>query len=50
MTPDQLIQDNLRAVFESRPTDVVAKRKHTDLLGDYVNAYLIVQQLGGFLK
>jgi len=44
MTPDQLIQDNLRAVFESRPTDVTAKRRHTDLLGDYINTYLIVQR------
>ncbi|MGD0395382.1 MAG: hypothetical protein ABSB26_00545 [Nitrososphaerales archaeon] len=44
MTPDELIQDNLRSVFESRPTDVVTKRKHTDPLGDYINAYLIVQR------
>jgi integrase len=46
LTPDQLVQDNLRAVFESAPTDVLAKRKHTDLLGEYINSYLIERGLG----
>ncbi len=44
LSPDDLIQDNLRAAFESSPTDVAAKRNHTDLLGDYMNEYLIVQR------
>jgi hypothetical protein len=30
VTPEWLIEDNLRAVFDSRPTGVAAKRKHTD--------------------
>src|SRR5713101_2406994 len=30
--PDWLIQDNLESVFESKPTDVPSKRKHTDWL------------------
>ncbi|MDG6919370.1 MAG: hypothetical protein JRN62_08050 [Nitrososphaerota archaeon] len=46
MGPDALVQDNLKAVFESPPTDVAAKRRHTDLLGEYVNKYLIERDTG----
>lgn len=46
MTPDAMIQDNLRAVFESAPSDVVAKRKWTNLLSEYVNTYLIAKGMG----
>lgn len=45
-TPDALIQDNLKAVFESTPTDVTAKRKHVDLLGEYVNGYMLQRAAG----
>lgn len=41
LTPDQLIEDNLRCVFESAPTDVARKRKHTDWLDEYVNYRLL---------
>ncbi|MDG6990624.1 MAG: hypothetical protein JRM99_04300 [Nitrososphaerota archaeon] len=44
--PDALVQDNLKAVFESAPTDVTAKRRHTDLLGEYVNKRLIERDAG----
>jgi len=45
MTPDALVKDNLRAVFESGPTDIETKRKHTDLLAAYINGYLIEREL-----
>ncbi|MDG7007110.1 MAG: hypothetical protein JRN06_02560 [Nitrososphaerota archaeon] len=45
-TPDALVQDNLKAVFESPPTDVTAKRKHTDFLGEYFNKHLIERDAG----
>ena len=41
MNPDGLVEDNLKCVFESRPTDVATKRKHTDFLSEYINAYLV---------
>src|SRR5689334_21389432 len=41
LTPDQLITDNLRCVYESSATDVTTKRKHTDWLEGYVNTYLV---------
>jgi integrase len=37
LNPDELIQDNLRCIYESVPTDVRTKRRHTDLLNEYVN-------------
>jgi hypothetical protein len=40
MSPDELILDNLRCVFEGGPTDVETKRKHTDLLSEYINGYM----------
>jgi integrase len=40
-SPDGLVEDNLRCVFESKPTDVSTKRRHTDLLSEYVNSYLV---------
>ena len=40
-TPDQLILDNLACVFKSDAMDVKTKRRHTDWLGEYVNAYLL---------
>lgn len=43
MTPDQLIIDNLKAVFKSEAVDVAAKRKHTDWLNSYTNVYLLEQ-------
>ena len=41
--PDALIRNNLKCVYESKPTDVLTKRKHTDLLGEYINVYLMEQ-------
>lgn len=41
MTPDDLVKDNLVCVFKSDPTDVSTKRKHTDLLNEFVNVYLV---------
>lgn len=41
MRIDELIQDNLICVFKSDPTDLATKRKHTDLMSEYVNRYLI---------
>jgi len=41
LPPDELVMDNLRCVYESKPTDIEAKRKHTDLMAEYVNGYLV---------
>lgn len=41
MSPDELIADNLRCVYESKPTDVQTKRRHLDWLDEYVNRYLV---------
>ena len=41
MNPDELMLDNLRCIFESKATDVTTKRKHTDLLDEYINGYLL---------
>ncbi len=41
MNPDELVLDNLRCVYESEATDVMTKRKHTDLLDEYINGYLL---------
>jgi hypothetical protein len=43
MSPDEMVRDNLRAVFESGPTDVTSKRKHTDLMGEYINKYMVAK-------
>lgn len=39
--PGGLITDNLASIFDSKATDVDTKRKHTDLLSDYVNKHLL---------
>lgn len=44
-TPDQLVADNLSCVFESKPTDVATKKRHTVWLDEYVNDYLIRQDV-----
>ena len=44
VTPDWLIEDNLKCVFESRPTDLSAKRTHTDFLAEYINIHLIQRE------
>ncbi len=44
LSPDALITDNLRCVYESSPTDVSTKRRHTDLLNEYVNVHLIQRE------
>jgi len=41
MSPDELILDNLRCIPSSDPMDVITKRRHTDLMGEYVDKYLI---------
>ena len=41
LTPDELIRDNLKCVFGSGPEDVSTKRKHTDLLDQYANRYMV---------
>ncbi len=41
MNLDELIKDNLTCVYESKATDVETKRKHTDLLLQYTNTYLV---------
>lgn len=46
ISPDEMISDNLKAVFESIPTDVAAKRKHLDWLGEYVNEHLLAEGAG----
>jgi integrase len=41
MGPDELIQDNLVCVYRSDPIDTRTKRKHTDLLNEFVNVHLV---------
>jgi integrase len=41
LSPDELIKDNLVCIFKSDPTDVSTKRKHTDLLNEYANTFLL---------
>lgn len=42
LSPDELISDNLSCVFKSPdPTEVKAKRRHTDLLSSCVNDYMV---------
>ena len=43
MTPDELVLDNLKAIYESKAVDVAAKRRHTDWLNGYTNGYLLEQ-------
>lgn len=40
LTPDELILDNLKCVFESGATDILRKRRHLDL-DEYINQYLV---------
>ena len=41
MTPDELITDNLRSVYESSAVEVSKKRKHTNLLDEFVNKVMV---------
>ena len=41
MTPDELIKDNLVCVYKSEAIDIETKRKHTDLLSEYINNYTL---------
>src|SRR5450759_1255471 len=41
LNPDELIKDNLSCLYGSGPEEVNVKRRHTDLLDRYVNAYLL---------
>ena len=50
MSPDELILDNLRCIPSSDPTDVLTKRRHTDLMGEYVNKYLIERGVSESLR
>jgi hypothetical protein len=43
MTPDELITDNLRCVFETGPIDVQTKRRHTAWMNEYVNVRLLAE-------
>ncbi len=45
ISPDELIQDNLKCVFESGATEVNVKTTHTDLLDEYANIYLVEKGL-----
>jgi hypothetical protein len=40
-TLDELIRDHLMCVFNSEPTDVRTKRKHTDMLFDFIKDYMV---------
>jgi integrase len=46
MDPDELVKDNLECVYNSAPTDVKTKRRHTDWLDEYVNDYLLNRGVG----
>jgi integrase len=41
MSLDDMVRDNLICVFKSDATDTTTKRKHTDLMNEYVNGYLL---------
>jgi len=41
MTPDELVEENLKCFFDSQPTDVRTKRRHTDWLDGYINRNLV---------
>src|SRR5450756_2522931 len=43
MNPDELVLDNLQAVYESKAVDVTTKRRHNDWLNEYINHYLLDQ-------
>lgn len=45
LTPDELVLDNLKSVFESGATNTLTKRKHTDWLSEYVNASMVERGL-----
>lgn len=40
LSPDELVTDNLVCVFKSDPTDVRTKRRHRDLMNEYLNVHL----------
>jgi hypothetical protein len=46
LSPDELIQDNIVKVLKSEPTDVKARRWHTDLLLKYVNEWMAEEAQG----
>ena len=41
MTPDEMVKDNLAAVYSSDFMDIARKRRHTDWMNEYVNVYMI---------
>ena len=41
LSPDELVVDNLRCVYDSPATDVETKRRHMDWLDEYVNRHLV---------
>ena len=41
LTPDELVEDNLKCFFNSQPTDVRTKRRHTDWLDRYINRNMV---------
>lgn len=45
LDPDELIRDNLKCVYGSKPEAVHIKRKHTDLLDRYANKYLADREI-----
>ena len=45
LNPDALIEDNLKAMYESKATDVKTKRRHREYLDRYVNDYLVKRGL-----
>jgi integrase len=45
LSPDAMVEDNLKAVYESKATDVTTKRRHLEYLDRYVNDYLLKKGL-----
>ena len=45
MTPDEMVKDNLAAIYSPDTTDIARKRKHTDWMNEYVNVYMIERGL-----
>lgn len=43
MTPDELITDNLKCVFETQAVDVATKKRHMAWMDEYVNLVLVSQ-------
>lgn len=45
LNPDELVVDNLKCVYDSKPVDVATKRRHTDWLDEFVNQYLVGKEI-----